>query len=306
MGNSLPLNSKAELPLLPTEVWVKIWSFLDFDTLQKVCTRVSTKWFWDIRNSALLSGEMKLKLKRITYNRPSKLKTLSDEDFNTLLSHWLKLKILHLSGSFEQDKIKKIGSKMKNVETLDIGCTDDNLDLEWILRFKNLKTLKITRTPFVLTLKYFDERTSYVTNFGSLGANSENLKKMTGLKNLQLIHCGLTGDVVKFFNELPPGLKLALHQCKISSNIASLLDILNCLGKMKNIQILNNIIFCLDNDWEAQMTKDIMEKAKEITDQIFSGELDIWIEENKHQFKIWKLKGSCITFHYGQWSMKSM
>ena len=61
------------------------------------------------------------------------------------------------------------------------------------------------------------------------------------------------------------------------------------------MQILNNIIFCLDNDWEAQMTKDIMEKAKEITDQIFSGELDIWIEENKHQFKIWKLKGSCIT-----------
>lgn len=31
---------------------------------------------------------------------------------------------------------------MKNVETLDIGCTDDNLDLEWILSFKNLKTLK--------------------------------------------------------------------------------------------------------------------------------------------------------------------
>ena len=47
------------------------------------------------------------------------------------------------------------------------------------------------------------------------------------------------------------------------------------------MQILNNIIFCLDNDWEAQMTKDIMEKAKEITDQIFSGELDIWIEEKK-------------------------
>ena len=105
MGNSLPLNSKAELPLLPTEVWIKIWSFLDFDTLQKVCTRVSTKGFWDIRNSALLSGEMKLKLKRMTYNRPRKLKTLIEEDFNTQLTHRLKLKILHLSGSFEQDKI---------------------------------------------------------------------------------------------------------------------------------------------------------------------------------------------------------
>ena len=62
------------------------------------------------------------------------------------------------------------------------------------------------------------------------------------------------------------------------------------------MQILNNIIFCLDNDWEAQMTKDIMEKAKEITDQIFSGKLDIWIEEKKKQFEIWKLIGSCITF----------
>ena len=46
---------------LPREMWIEIWSFLDFKTLQKTCTLVSKTWFEEIRNSTRLSGEMTLK-----------------------------------------------------------------------------------------------------------------------------------------------------------------------------------------------------------------------------------------------------
>ena len=71
---------------LPTEVWVYVWSFVDFDTRQKICTLVSKGWFNEIRNSARLSREMILRLE----NR-------SAEDINNVLSRWPKLKVLHLS-----------------------------------------------------------------------------------------------------------------------------------------------------------------------------------------------------------------
>ena len=334
MGNSQTSNSKTELPLLPTEVWIKIWSFLDFNTLQKVCTRVSTKWFWDIRNSALLSGEMKLK--RTIYNKKGKIKNLSDEDFNTLLSHWLKLKTLYLNGqestekiksdilskkinfkantllerivvdetfyrgldqdealkefgndkfsrritvqqiwidpktvkandapfnlenilyitingSLKNENLKKIGSMLINLETLEIVDANDTLDFEWISSFQNLKTLKIVQ-------ELFDEN-HLVANI-----NYENLKKITALKNLQL-SCGLTGDIFQLLNKLQPGLKLSLRDCTLCYNISSLLDILNCLGKVKNLQIQSSIRFFLENDLEEEVAKDLVEKAKNI------------------------------------------
>ena len=60
MARFLSLNSE-DLLSLPIEVWIQIWSLLDFDTLQKKCTRVSKKWFQEIRDSPSLSAEMKLK-----------------------------------------------------------------------------------------------------------------------------------------------------------------------------------------------------------------------------------------------------
>ena len=71
---------------LPTEIWIHTWSYLDFNTLQKICILVSKEWFCKIRNSARLSGEMILRLE----NRNAK-------DINNDLSLWPKLKVLHLS-----------------------------------------------------------------------------------------------------------------------------------------------------------------------------------------------------------------
>ena len=59
MASSLPLNTE-EQRLLP-EIWHHIWSFVDFETLQKSCVAVSKTWFNGIRDSPTLSSEMKIK-----------------------------------------------------------------------------------------------------------------------------------------------------------------------------------------------------------------------------------------------------
>ena len=44
---------------LPKEMWIHIWSFIDFDTLQKICTVVCKSWLDEIRDSVQLSSELK-------------------------------------------------------------------------------------------------------------------------------------------------------------------------------------------------------------------------------------------------------
>ena len=70
---------------LPTEVWIHIWSFLDFNDCQEMCTLVSKEWFNRIRNSTRLSGEIIFKVDKQNI-----------KDINDALSRWPKLKVLHL------------------------------------------------------------------------------------------------------------------------------------------------------------------------------------------------------------------
>ena len=46
-------KERQEIVLMPEEILIRIWSFLDFDTLQKICVLVSKSWFDKIRNSYL-------------------------------------------------------------------------------------------------------------------------------------------------------------------------------------------------------------------------------------------------------------
>jgi len=71
---------------LPKEMWITIWSYVDFKTLQKSCVLVSKFWLKDIRESVELSGKLFLKNDNL------------DEEFvKTILSNWKMLKVLHLS-----------------------------------------------------------------------------------------------------------------------------------------------------------------------------------------------------------------
>ena len=83
---------------LPKEIWVEIWSLVDFITLQKSCTVVCKNWFERIRGSTILSSQMVL-------NNCQK----SLEDINLVLSHWDKLRIVRMS------------SEMPNVELLQLA-----------------------------------------------------------------------------------------------------------------------------------------------------------------------------------------
>ena len=77
---------------LPKEMWERIWSFLDYNALQKICTLVSKTWLENIRGSPTLSGELILK---ISESDPS-LEVIKD-----ILSHWTKLNVLHFKTNQE-------------------------------------------------------------------------------------------------------------------------------------------------------------------------------------------------------------
>ena len=106
----------------PEEVWIHMWSFLDFNNLQKTCTLVCKNWLNQIRDSSVLSGEMKLfrsdsETHRIQeYKRFMKsgeieknavFETKKFEEFDqaeAVLSGWLKLKVLYVSNEGEIEK----------------------------------------------------------------------------------------------------------------------------------------------------------------------------------------------------------
>ena len=78
---------------LPVEVWVHAWSFLDFNTRQKICTLVSKTWLYQIRNSSILSGEMKISTSDTNYFEEFEIS-------DAVLLRWKKLKVLHVTYLF--------------------------------------------------------------------------------------------------------------------------------------------------------------------------------------------------------------
>ena len=82
---------------IPKEIWVEIWSLVDFRTLQKSCTLVCKDWFGGIRGSTSLSSHM-------AFNNRQK----SIEDINQLLSHWEKLRIVRMSSEMSNDELLQL------------------------------------------------------------------------------------------------------------------------------------------------------------------------------------------------------
>ena len=129
--------------ILPKEVWVEIWSRVDFRTQQKSCTLVCKYWFEGIRGSTSLSGQMALD------NSKKSLK-----DINLVLSHWEKLRIVRMS------------SEMSNVELLQL---DTHPSLEKIIFPKEFEIGiwgKVTKVCF--DLKNKSSETTSVENIVEL------------------------------------------------------------------------------------------------------------------------------------------
>ena len=102
--SSLPSSTEIKEFILPEEIWIMIWKYLDFKTLQKVCTQVSKSWLEMIRGSKL-SWEMKLRTRFIkpdfTIASPLQVK-----DFEAMLLHWKELRVIHFSSQDDFDKFR--------------------------------------------------------------------------------------------------------------------------------------------------------------------------------------------------------
>ena len=112
---------------LPVEVWIHVWNFLDFNTRQKICTLVSKTWLNQIRNSSILSGEMKIL--RTYY------KKFEDCDIaDAVMSRWKKLKVLHIENEME---IQRFGNftehkLLEKIVILDNGQNSPRNKLKFI------------------------------------------------------------------------------------------------------------------------------------------------------------------------------
>ena len=89
---------------LPKEMWSKIWSDLDFETLQKTCVLVCHGWFKDIRGDGRLSGQLNLKNAE-----------MQEEEAKAILSKWKELRILRLSKNLDQVDLSKTHKFLKKV-----------------------------------------------------------------------------------------------------------------------------------------------------------------------------------------------
>ena len=85
--SSKPKDAGEEMsgPQFPTEVWLTIFGFLDWENLQEKAVLVCNSWLEMIRGSPKLSGEMALKGNGF-----------KKEDLIAILTRWKELKILHI------------------------------------------------------------------------------------------------------------------------------------------------------------------------------------------------------------------
>ena len=116
--------------VLPQKCLIQILFFLDFKTVQKVCTRVSKSWLELIRSSKL-SREMKLpRIIQISL-------ILEQKDVNAFLHSWKNLRVLHFSSGDEPGRaFIKCLKTHKSLEQIVIPCQidlyEDGRSLRWV------------------------------------------------------------------------------------------------------------------------------------------------------------------------------
>ena len=105
--------------VLPEKCLIQILSYLDFKTVQKVCTLVSKSWLELIRSSEL---SMEMKLPRII--QVSLI--LEQKDVNAFLHSWENLRVLHFSSGDEPGRaFVKCLKTHKSLEKIVIPCKID-------------------------------------------------------------------------------------------------------------------------------------------------------------------------------------
>jgi hypothetical protein len=265
-------DSKCSITL-PREMWLHVWGFLDFDTLQKKCTTVSKQWLKEIRNSSRLSGVMGLKnLKQDDFRRkilgsPQISEILaSNQDvkrINEILSRWKKLKVLHMStGTIP------FGINLKKHKLLrKIVLSKSNLTLkklgDWGKVTKHWFDPKLFWTPAklenVIRLKVkMEKMPKDLVRNEKIGKGLKNVEKLT-----------VTGHG---FN---PQLALSFKLKKLKTlvvkvdrcDINGLLSILHATENVKNLDL--GVFITIGSSYDLDGIKAVFNQALEIIDKKF-------------------------------------
>ena len=255
---------------LPEEMLIKTLSFLDFDTLQKTCTRVSKLWFGAIRNSTELSGEMRLKTNYIipSNERPVFVEKhiIGVKDINAVLSNWKKLRVLHVNN--EKD-IMQFGINLTLHDLLEKIVVSHTISLQkldkwaWVNKFwfdpKQFWTP--AKLENVMALKIFvnkiDENFPMDTTWDTI----EN-----GMKNLEEL--AIIGDLTKSKSEYsfyPKHLKKIGFDLVVRSD--DLLEILEIIGSINQLVVSGSIF--VSHRLNTERAKNLFETAIEIIEENF-------------------------------------
>jgi hypothetical protein len=269
---SSPTCTEIEEVIFPKEIWIMIWSYIDFKTLQKICTRVSKSWLEMIRSSKL-SWEMKL---RDTFVGPDMLEV---EDFNAMLSQWKELREIHFSS--EQDFAKfrlSLNSKksLKKVVILSrFGFDTKGPYVDHPLR--GLVSIYWVDPKHLLTpadeIENVMQLQIDVKGIPEEFAMRQEDRDFTNLETLQICENNDEGlssknvgeNVVPFLLRFKELKKLVIGLLEI--HIDYLLDILRFLGNMKTLTI--SVTLAVIHELNEEATKDIFNKALEIVNKKF-------------------------------------
>ena len=255
---------------LPQEMLIKTLSFLDFDTLQKTCTRVSKLWFGVIRNSTELSGEMRLKTNYIIpgIERPVFVEKhiIGVKDINAVLSNWKKLRVLHVNN--EKD-IMQFGINLTLHELLEKIVVSHTIYLEkldkwaWVNKFwfdpKQFWTPAKLENVMALKIDLrFDENFPTDTTWDTIKNEMKNLEELV-----------IIGDLTKSkleYSFYPKHLKKIGFDLVVRSD--DLLEILEIIGSINQLVVSGSIF--VSHRLNTERAKNLFETAIEIIEENFT------------------------------------
>ena len=308
------LSSESFEISLPTEVWIHIWSFLDFNTRQKICTLVSKGWLCEIRNSTRLSSEMILRLKNQNV-----------EDINDALFRWPKLKVLQLSdchsGYFTVTKCKCVHLRKlvshweKSMEfplstkMFGIKLTKNEL-LRKIVVHKSMplvelghwgETNKVWFDPQNWIPANLENVINLKINADFIPNNFDILKNPKVLMNVESLRIsGKRGMVVdKLDSELFSNLqsfilglkKLTKVDIEVKVDITDFLEFLHSFANTKDVQQFWLTVHVVHDhfDFEIEYVEGVFKEALKLVENSFSNEsTSLAIVDYQYDFKLIK------------------
>ena len=254
--------------ILPKEIWVEIWSRVDFRTQQKSCTLVCKYWFEGIRGSTSLSGQMAL---------DNTQKSL--EDINLVLSHWEKLRIVQMSSAMSNIELLQLDThpsleKIIFPKEYELGLWGKVTKVCFDLKNKASETTSVENIVELHLLNFFEgwhwqtirmevhneDREPFLKRFKTEDNSLEPIARM--MLNLETLHVMddsgydyIEPDKMKYFARFFHG----LQHCKNLSELnlsADFEDYANYTPNIKKLTVKGNCDFCLEFvDWIANLEK---------------------------------------------------